>query len=301
VRILVAEDDPVSRYLLEAFLVKWGYEVIVAADGVEAWQALQHDNAPQLALLDWMMPGMDGVEICRRVRKRAAEPYTYILLVTAKGQKQDILEGLEAGADDYLTKPFDPQELRARLRVGRRILELQEQLIQAREELRAQATHDPLTGLWNRAAILETLQRELARAERQRTPVAIIMADVDHFKQINDAYGHLAGDAVLGEVSQRMRAAIRSYDAIGRYGGEEFLIVTSGCDVTIALKLAERVRSCVSREPINIAGGTFPATLSLGVAASSEAGDADQLVRAADAALYRAKNSGRNRVELALP
>lgn len=300
-RILVAEDDPVSRYLLEAFLVKWGYEVIVAADGVEAWQALQHDNAPQLALLDWMMPGMDGVEICRRVRKRAAEPYTYILLVTAKGQKQDILEGLEAGADDYLTKPFDPQELRARLRVGRRILELQEQLIQAREELRAQATHDPLTGLWNRAAILETLQRELARAERQRTPVAIIMADVDHFKQINDAYGHLAGDAVLGEVSQRMRAAIRSYDAIGRYGGEEFLIVTSGCDVTIALKLAERVRSCVSREPINIAGGTFPATLSLGVAASSEAGDADQLVRAADAALYRAKNSGRNRVELALP
>ncbi len=300
-RILVAEDDPISRHLLEAFLVKWGYEVIVAADGVEARRVLQHDNAPNLALLDWMMPGTDGVEICREVRKRAAEPYTYILLVTAKGQKQDILEGLEAGADDYLAKPFDPQELRARLRVGRRILELQEQLIQAREELRAQATHDPLTGLWNRTAILETLQRELDRAERQRTPVAVFMADLDHFKQINDTYGHLAGDAVLREVSRRMRTTIRSYDAIGRYGGEEFLIVTPGCDVTTALKLAERVRSCVSREPIDVAGGTFPATLSLGVAASSEAGDADQLVRDADAALYRAKNAGRNRVELALP
>ncbi len=300
-RILVAEDDPLSRHLLEAFLVKWGYEVIVAADGVEARRVLQHDNAPNLALLDWMMPGTDGVEICREVRKRAAEPYTYILLVTAKGQKQDILEGLEAGADDYLAKPFDPQELRARLRVGRRILELQEQLIQAREELRAQATHDPLTGLWNRTAILETLQRELDRAERQRTPVAVFMADLDHFKQINDTYGHLAGDAVLREVSRRMRTTIRSYDAIGRYGGEEFLIVTPGCDVTTALKLAERVRSCVSREPIDVAGGTFSATLSLGVAASSEAGDADQLVRDADAALYRAKNAGRNRVELALP
>ncbi len=300
-RILVAEDDPVSRHLLEAFLAKWGYEVIVAADGVEARRVLQHDNAPNLALLDWMMPGTDGVEICREVRKRAAEPYTYILLVTAKGQKQDILEGLEAGADDYLTKPFDPYELRARLRAGRRILELQEQLILAREQLRAEATHDSLTGVWNRAAIVEILHRELARAQRENTSVAAIMADLDHFKKINDTYGHLAGDAVLREVTRRMRASMRPYDALGRYGGEEFLVVAPGCDPATAFKIAERLRECVSREPVDIFEGPFPVTLSVGVAASRETKEAEQLVQMADAALYRAKTAGRNRAELALP
>ncbi len=298
-RILIAEDDPVSRHLLETFLVKWSYQVVVATDGAEAWRILQQEDPPRLAILDWMMPSMDGVQICREVRKRGAEPYFYILLVTAKGQKQDVLEGLEAGADDYLTKPFDPHELRARLRAGRRIIELQEQLIAAREALREEATHDPLTGLWNRAAILEILQRELARAQRAGTAVTVIMADLDHFKHINDTYGHLAGDAVLREVTRRMLSSVRVYDSIGRYGGEEFLIVAPGNDLTGALKHAERVRAGVSRNAVDIFEGAFPLTISLGVAASSDAKEADQLVRAADEALYRAKHAGRNRVEIA--
>ena len=280
-------------------MAKWGYDVVVASNGAEAWQALQSEGAPKLALLNWMMPGMDGVQICREVRKRPAEPYVYILLLTARGQTRDIIEGMEAGADDYLTKPFDAQELRARLRAGMRIVELQEQLISAREGLRVEATHDPLTGLWNRAAILEIVQRELARAHRQGTSVAVALADLDHFKCINDNYGHLAGDAVLREATRRMRSAIRPYDAIGRYGGEEFLIVTPGCDVTSALNQAERLRARVKDEAMDIFEGTFPLTVSLGVAVSASLKDADSLIRSADAALYRAKKGGRDRVELA--
>ena len=299
-RVLVAEDDTVSRHVLQALLEKWGYEVEVAHDGPAAWQTLQGENAPRLAILDWMMPGLDGVDICAELRKQAREPYTYVLLLTAKGQKQDIVAGLEAGADDYLTKPFDAHELRARLRSGCRIVQLQEQLVQAREALRVEATHDALTGLWNRAAMLETLQRELSRSQRDGAPVAVTMADLDHFKQVNDTYGHLVGDAVLREATRRMRSNSRTYDALGRLGGEEFLIVAPETDVTGALSQAERLRESVGQEPIDTFEGPVHVTVSLGVAVSGEIREADLLLRAADEALYRAKSAGRNRAELAV-
>jgi two-component system cell cycle response regulator len=298
-KILIAEDDPVSRRLLEAFLVKWEYEVVVAGDGEEALRLLEREDAPRLAILDWMMPGKDGIQVCREIRGRENQPYVYILLLSARGNKRDVIEGLETGADDYLTKPFDPFELRARLRTGRRILELQEQVLSALAALRVEATHDPLTGLWNRTAILEIVQRELARAQRQETSLAVSMADLDHFKCINDAYGHLAGDAVLREVTRRMRASIRRYDEIGRYGGEEFLIVTPGCDARSALRQAERLRTRIAAKAMDIFKGTIPVTISLGVAVTRRAKEADSLLRAADAALYGAKNRGRNRVEVA--
>ncbi len=155
-KILIADDDPVSRHMLHAFLVNWGYEVVAVIDGVDALQILEKEDAPPLALLDWMMPGIAGPQICARVREHPDQPYVYILLLTARSQKDDLLRGLEAGADDYLTKPFDAQELRARLRVGQRILDLQNGLIAAREELRFGATHDVLTGVANRAASLST-------------------------------------------------------------------------------------------------------------------------------------------------
>jgi two-component system cell cycle response regulator len=301
VKVLIAEDDAVSRRLLEAMLTRWGYEVAVTRDGAEAWEVLQGADAPPLAILDWMMPDMDGVEVCRKVRQRGQEPYIYLLLLTTKGRKENIIEGLDAGADDYLTKPFDPHELQVRLRTGMRIVTLQAELIEAREALRIQATHDPLTGVWNRRAIIEMFGNELARSRREELPVAVAIADLDHFKRINDTYGHVVGDTALCEAVSRMRALLRPYDAIGRYGGEEFLIVLPGCTPQDAFRLAERLCIGMSQEPIKIPGGTLEVTSSIGVAASDTIAvlDAMALIRAADAALYRAKAGGRNRVELA--
>src|ERR1700730_5748514 len=198
-RILAAEDNPVFQSVLRGMLTKWGYEVVLACDGNQALSALQVECPPRLAILDWMMPGLDGVEVCRRLRAANREPYIYVLLLTARTDSQDLVEGMEAGADDYLTKPFNATELRARLRAGRRIVELQEELMLAREALRQQATHDGLTGLLNRSAILEVLHNELARAQRESQPLSLLMVDLDHFKQVNDEFGHLAGDAVLRE------------------------------------------------------------------------------------------------------
>ncbi len=301
-KVLIADDDPVSRRLLHSTLSKWNFEVIPCANGTEAWEELQKEGAPQLAILDWMMPGMDGVEICREVRRRVEVPYTYILLLTAKTQKEDIVAGMEAGADDYLTKPFNAQELKVRVRAGQRILDLQSELIRAREALREQATHDPLTGIYNRGAILKILERELDRAERQNLSVGVMLIDLDHFKDVNDTYGHQAGDQVLQEAARRMRDSTRSYDSIGRYGGEEFLVVVPGVGSSSAESLAERLRSNLANQPIQVGVESVEVTCSLGVAVSElvEEPLLDNLVRAADTALYRAKSAGRNRVELSL-
>ncbi|MGB6547176.1 MAG: diguanylate cyclase [Candidatus Acidiferrales bacterium] len=296
--ILIADDDPVSCRLLQVSLGHAGYRVATTIDGEEALRALERPNCPRLVVLDWMMPGMDGIDVCREVRSQAREPYIYIILLTAKGQQEEIIEGLEAGADDYITKPFDLQELKARLRAGKRILELQEELVAAREQLRVQATHDSLTGLLNRTAVNEIIDREIARTIREGTEFSVIMADIDNFKSINDTYGHAIGDAVLREMARRLQASIRPYDSIGRYGGEEFLVVSPGCGLTSAAEQAERIRKCIYEEPIQAAGVTIPATMSLGFAvAPIEATLAIDLVRVADAALYCAKNNGRNRVE----
>ncbi len=302
-RVFVAEDDPVSRRVVAALLQKWGYHVEAAADGAAAWRELQALDAPRLVLLDWMMPGLEGVEICRRIRADATRPYAYIVLITALSQKQNLLTALDAGADDYLVKPFDGAELRARLHVGRRILAAQDELIAAREALRSQAAHDPLTGLWNHGETLKILEQEVARAARSAEPLAVFMVDLDHFKLINDRHGHLAGDAILRDVARRLTAGVRPYDAVGRYGGEEFLIVAPGIDPEGALEIASRVRELVAGRPVDCDRTRIAVTASLGVAVSSPGRPPEPmlLVRAADSALYRAKEGGRNRVELCLP
>jgi len=296
-KILAAEDNPVFQSMLRSMLTKWGYEVILAGDGNQAWSALQEECPPRLAILDWMMPGLDGVEVCRRLRAANREPYVYVLLLTARTDSQDLVEGMEAGADDYLTKPFNATELRARLRAGRRIVELQEELMLAREALREQATHDGLTGLLNRSAIMEVLHNEMARSQRGSQPLSILMVDLDHFKLVNDEFGHLAGDAVLREASARMRAVVRRYDSVGRYGGEEFLVVLPGCDSVAAAAEAERLRLSLSSTPFVFVNGTCALTGSIGYVCSTNAaaGGADSLIRLADDALYGAKDRGRNR------
>jgi len=298
--VLVAEDSPISQALLRSMLGEWGYRTLTANDGMAAWQILQTPNAPRLAILDWMMPVLDGVQLCRRIRAAGREPYTYILLLSARSESQDLVEGMEAGADDYLTKPFQMPELRVRLRAGCRILDLQEQLVRAREALRVQATHDGLTGLFNHSAILEALENEVFRAGREHQPLAVLLADLDDFKRVNDTCGHAAGDAVLREAAARMRSAVRGYDAVGRYGGEEFLIVLPGCDSSSACARAEDVRQALAREAFYAGGAHFRVTCSLGIACTENfAGDALALVHEADRALYRSKIGGRNRVESA--
>jgi two-component system cell cycle response regulator len=302
-KILIAEDDSMSRRLLEAILVKWGYDVTVVADGLEALRILDSADAPRLAVLDWMMPGMEGVQICQKLRERKGRPYVYVLLLTARSQKQDLLQGLELGADDYLTKPFDAKELRARLHVGGRILNLQDDLLAAQEALHLRATHDGLTGLPNRAAVLEALDREISRQLRENRPFGIILADIDHFKNVNDTYGHLSGDEVLRTVAKRLRESLRPYDCVGRYGGEEFLIVAPSSDARGTMTLAERIRKQIESQPIVAqTGGTIRVTMSLGIAVSSPSPSVDikTLLQLADDALYRAKANGRNRSELAV-
>jgi diguanylate cyclase (GGDEF)-like protein len=298
-KILVADDDTASRQILETLLVRWGYEAVTARNGDEAWRVLNSANPPRIAILDWMMPGMDGAEICRRVRSGEKKPYIFLILLTALNGEGDLVTGMEAGADDYLTKPFRADELRVRLRAGMRIIDLQDELITASESLRAKAAHDSLTGLWNHEEIISILHRELARAEREEKPVVAIMIDIDHFKRVNDTFGHMAGDAVLRAVAARMLLLVRPYDAVGRYGGEEFLVVLPRCDSESAVVLGERLRLNIGGDPIDTPEGMITVTISLGAAVSGkERSDAGTLIRAADQALYRAKNNGRNRVEI---
>lgn len=294
-RILVAEDDAVSAHVVKSFLVKWGFDVTAVRDGMQALQVLKSDDAPRLAVLDWMMPGMEGVEICEQIRKITDRPYVYILLLTSKGERRDLLYGLEHGADDYLTKPFDARELRARLHVGERILNLQ-------DELSFRATHDALTGIANRGSIIEALQNELSRHTRQKRPFGVILLDADHFKKINDTHGHLSGDAVLRALAERVKKCSRQYDIVGRYGGEEFLVIAPDSDLQGTHTLAERIRNSVANTPIETPAGKVPATVSLGVAEFSGERpiDAQALLQLADDALYRAKKSGRNCCELAI-
>jgi two-component system cell cycle response regulator len=295
-RLLIADDSGVSRHLLQATLTNWGYDVVVACDGQQAWQILQQDDAPALAILDWMMPGLTGPELCQMVRKKGKEPYTYILLLTSKSLKQDVVEGMDSGADDYLIKPFDQHELKVRLRAGTRIVDLQAQLMATREELRIQATRDYLTTLWNRSSILGILDRELARSARERTACSVVLVDLDHFKLINDQYGHFAGDLALQEAARRMQNSVRPYDAVGRYGGEEFLIVLPGCDEESTRGQAERMRQALYKTPLDLPQDSVSFSASFGCSTFSGHGSVHPgaLIRTADEALYKAKANGRN-------
>jgi two-component system cell cycle response regulator len=300
-KILIAEDAPVSRRMLQGLLVKWGYDVVSVEDGDAALEKLKAPDAPRIALLDWMMPGQNGVDVCRALRKHRPLPYTYILLLTARDAKEGVVEGLESGADDYLTKPFDPQELKARIRVGLRLLELEDDLVQAREAMRFKATHDALTEIWNRGAILETLEREAWRSRREGISLGVLIVDLDHFKSVNDTYGHLAGDALLREVTKRMQTDIRPYDTLGRYGGEEFLILLPGCNGSETWNKAERLREAILRGPIATSAGNLKVTMSIGGVATADWPEvtANQILQMADSALYRAKEEGRNRTVMA--
>lgn len=303
-KILVADDEPISRRILEKMLNRAGYEVIAVENGRAAVEQLLSAEGPRLALLDWMMPELDGPTVCREIRRLSEHSYVYMILLTSKESKENIVSGLKAGADDYLVKPCNYEELKARLLAGQRILQLENKLVEAREEMRFKASHDSLTSLWNRGLILELLDKELARSRRERSFLSLLLCDVDHFKQINDEYGHPVGDQVLQEMAKRLVGALRSYDSVGRYGGEEFLILLSGCDAIRTQERAEQLRQHVASGKFLTAQGSLTVTISVG--ALSIGGwpsdfDASRLLKEVDAALYEAKSAGRNCVILARP
>lgn len=291
-RVLIADDDDVTLTALQGMLSHLGHEAVVAHDGTEAWELICREDAPQLAILDWMMPDIEGPEICRRLRNHEKRPYQYLIMLTAKDGMQDLVDSLHSGADDYLSKPFDERELRARLHAGERILALQ-------DELRARATFDELTGLLNRSTIRERLEREHAHAMRSGDPVSIVLTDLDDFKRVNDTHGHPVGDEVLREAAKRLATRMRSYDELGRYGGEEFLSVLPGCRLSNAMQVAERMREAMERAPLETSVGPIPMTASFGVATIGHAPVAgiETMIAAADEALYRAKRAGRNRAQ----
>jgi two-component system cell cycle response regulator len=300
-KMLIADDDPVTRRMLEATLQGLGHHVSAVDDGVTALERLGQPDSPRIAILDWMMPGLDGLSVCRSLRQGSG-PYTYVILLTARETRRDMVEALDAGADDFLTKPLDVLELKARLRSGERIIALQEDLLRTQAALEHQASHDRLTGLWNRGRVLDQLTRELSRTRREQACLAVVMADIDHFKRINDTWGHATGDAVLCDLGRRMQLALRVSDAIGRYGGEEFLMVLPRADIGGGSEVAERVRHAVESRPVADGDHEHQVTVSLGVASSATSGfDPAVLIRAADRALYRAKADGRNRVGTADP
>jgi two-component system, cell cycle response regulator len=295
-KILLVEDSYIERRKLGTFLTDWGFEYESVGSGTEAIKLLEGSNPPELVLLDWLLPGLDGIDVLRRIRKLSQGSYIYTVMLTAKTHKKDRITAMEAGADDYLAKPIDATELRSRIVVGKRILELQ-------QSLRFAATHDFLTNLLNRSEILVALQREIARGGREHNCMSVILGDIDHFKRVNDTLGHAAGDEVLKEVARRLKVDLRPYDLVGRYGGEEFLILLPGCNLENGVRRADSIRGLVCKDAIETPFGTSSATMSMGVTATSDARDCSvsELLHEADMSLYEAKKKGRNRVEVFAP
>ena len=300
-KILVADDDAVSRSMMRRMLIQSGYEVATAADGAEAVSILLSEHPPRLVLLDWMMPKLDGPEVCRTIRETSSRPYTYIALLTSRESKEDLIAGLHAGADDYLTKPCNLEELRARLRTGERILQLEDTLLNAHRELTFKADHDSLTLLLNRGAILECLQQLLLKSVDHA--FSLLLCDVDHFKRVNDTYGHPVGDEVLREVARRLQSSVRETDRVGRYGGEEFLLLLDGVDAQSLNGGLERIREFIRSTPVLTSAGAIPISISGGALTIDSAAHQPSLERAlscVDEALYEAKRSGRDQIKLGM-
>ena len=291
-RILIVEDSAVQANFLQGLLKSMGHQVRIARHGDEAWKILQEDPI-SLVLSDWVMPGLDGPGLCRLIRERQGGSYTYVILLTIRGCREDRMEGLRAGADDFLVKPVDAEELAARLEIARRILDIQARLERQNKQLEELASTDELTGLSNRRAYRRALEQGFTLANRQRLPLSLVFLDVDHFKSFNDEFGHPVGDEVLREVASVLKDHCREHDTIARHGGEEFAVVLIGAGQAESCEVAERLRTAVA----NRSWPVRPVTVSAGVATlTPDAPDTSCLIASADQALYSSKQRGRNRV-----
>lgn len=300
-RILIAEDDLTARTILTGVIKKWGYEPVVVNDGLAAWEVMQKSDSPRLAILDWVMPGLEGPEVIQRLRAIKEDQPAYIILLTSKDEIESLLSGLESGANDYIKKPFSNEELLARIRVGQRSIELQSNLYETQKKLEHLATHDPLLGILNRRAILEQLKKELARFTREKNlkkcqGLRIGYFDIDNFKGINDHYGHKTGDDVLLHVVNIVNSQLREYDTFGRLGGDEFLIIAPDINGEKQNTLFDRITNSIADCKIKTEKGEVSITVSMGVSTAQNDRTEDQLLSKADEAMYLAKREGGNRI-----
>jgi diguanylate cyclase (GGDEF)-like protein len=295
---VVADDDPVGRRVLSRLLTRWGYAVSAFEDGTQALAALSGADAPRIAIVDWVMPGLDGPDLCRELRRSQRDSYLYLMLLTSRDSRQDLLEGLTAGADDYIVKPIDPPQVELRLRTATRILEMEDRLEAANRALREQVIHDPLTGVLTRGAVFDALDREVRSWRRNPDPsVCLMIIDIDRFKEVNDVHGHLVGDVVLKNVARAMTESVRPSDVVGRFGGDEFVIVLPHTDLARAEAVANRLIAAV-RDCSAVTEGAPPTTISVGLAEAREDMSVEQVVDAADQALLEAKSNGRDRIQV---
>jgi len=302
--ILVVDDDLVTRTVIQKYLNKAGFDVTLAGNGAEALRALDDRFFP-IVLSDWIMPELTGLQLCETIRKKKTDGYVFIILVTSRDAKTDIVSGLEAGADDYLTKPIHPAELVARINTGIRILRLEKSLKQANDEIRLLSITDTLTGCYNRVYLGERFPQEIDRAARYNHPLSVVLADMDHFKKVNDTYGHQIGDKVLKTFSTCLLEQIRGQvDWAVRYGGEEFLIVLPETNCEGAIVFAERMRHATENLSIRNTENQIRITASFGGACADfghrkfSAMSLETLINHADDLLYRSKRDGRNRVNI---
>ncbi len=290
IRILIADDDPVTRMLLRKSLESWGYVVFEANDGEEAAKIVEKTEGLQLFIIDWGMPNLNGIDFCRWI-KHKDENFYYIIMLTSRKGTANVVEAMTAGVDDFISKPFVSDELRVRVKVGDRIIEQE-------RRLSFYANRDSLTAVWNRRMILKLLKEEWERSVRENSPLSVALFDIDHFKSINDHYGHQVGDQALQYFCDIISEQIRPYDKFGRYGGEEFLLVLPGSDIDSSLKVIERCRKAIEQKAMPVDGHEpLVITVSVGVSESISGNKNVQvLFKECDKALYQAKNQGRNLV-----
>jgi diguanylate cyclase (GGDEF)-like protein len=291
-KILLTEDSVVYRHLLCTQLAEWDYSVQAVSDAESALPIISAAAAPMVLLIDWELPGMSGLDLVCEVRRLPLKHYAYVIVLTARDDKADLVAGLNAGADDYLVKPFHVEELRARLQVAMRTLALHEELVNANEQLESLAAHDPLTDLLNRRALMSAFHRERVRALRTQSLMTLVMCDIDYFKQVNDRYGHAVGDEVIKLVARALQDSSRGSDLLARMGGDEFLLVLPGADAAGGVTFARRVRQRIEhRKELR----DIPISVSFGIAAMDVEQSEEIAMAKADAALYAAKHEGRDR------
>jgi len=285
-QVIIADDDRLSRRVLEDRCREWGFEVLTAVDGNQAWELFTEQDAPRIFLLDWVMPGINGIDLCAKIRNSSQTSYSYIVILTAHNNADNVIQGLEAGADDYISKPFNNNELRCRLNIGKRILELEDNILRM-------ANIDYLTGLYNRRYFFQRMECELSRCRRENRPMGVLLLDIDNFKVVNDTYGHAAGDHVLTRLAGVLHRCCRDYDLVGRFGGEEFIICLPGANQEETFSIAERTRKQIAEESFNCTDATFTITVSIGCVSAYNS-ERQDLIVAADEGLYQAKRNGKN-------